>query len=53
MGTYEARLETFSTWKHHYLKPESLAEAGLFYTGESDCTLCYACGLGSKKLDSR
>ncbi|EFN70605.1 Apoptosis inhibitor IAP [Camponotus floridanus] len=46
-GTYEARLSTFETWpKAMSQTKEELAEAGFFYTGNGDQTLCYHCGGG-------
>lgn len=40
-----ARLNTYRSWPSSMKqKPNELAEAGLFYTGEADKTLCYQCG---------
>lgn len=40
-----ARLNSFKNWPESMKqKPDDLAEAGLFYTGEADRTLCYQCG---------
>ncbi|KAJ1531811.1 hypothetical protein ONE63_000465 [Megalurothrips usitatus] len=45
----EARLESFNCWpiglKH---RPQELAEAGFFYTGLGDKTICFQCGGGLK-----
>lgn len=43
---YEDRLQTFLTWPRQ-ISPDkfSLAEAGLFYTGEGDIVKCFACGV--------
>ncbi|XP_008557841.1 death-associated inhibitor of apoptosis 1-like [Microplitis demolitor] len=46
---YQTRLESFKKWSP--LMPqtkERLAEAGFFYTGTGDQTLCYHCGGGLK-----
>ena len=47
LRTYEGRLQTFENWPtDHPLKPESLARAGQYYTGEAeekDETSCYLC----------
>ena len=48
LNTPEGRLQTFVNWPtDHPLRPESLAEAGQYYTGEdekTDETRCYVCG---------
>ncbi|KAK2582335.1 hypothetical protein KPH14_004672 [Odynerus spinipes] len=47
--SYDARLRTFDTWpKSMPQSKEQLANAGFFYTGKSDQTLCYHCGEGLK-----
>ncbi|XP_043669528.1 E3 ubiquitin-protein ligase XIAP-like isoform X1 [Vespula pensylvanica] len=45
----ESRLRTFDTWPKS-LPPykEELADAGFFYTGREDQTLCFHCGGGLK-----
>ncbi|KAK2587081.1 hypothetical protein KPH14_002852 [Odynerus spinipes] len=45
--TYEARLRTFDTWSKS-IPPtkEQLADAGFFYIGNDDRTICYHCGGG-------
>lgn len=40
----EARLCTFVNWVYEKVKPEKLAEKGLFYTGKRDHVKCFACG---------
>lgn len=48
-GTIEKRLETFQDWPVSIAqKPKELAEAGFFYTGKSDQTVCFHCGGGLK-----
>ena len=56
LQNYETRLSTFLTWGGAIVRtqPEEIAEAGFFYTGESDRVKCWYCdGLlynwGSKK----
>lgn len=45
--TLESRLSTFQTWPQGIKqRPNQLAEAGFFYTGFGDQTLCYCCGGG-------
>lgn len=47
--TLEARLESFGTWPSALkLRPQELAEAGFFYTGLGDKTICFQCGGGLK-----
>ncbi|XP_047355433.1 baculoviral IAP repeat-containing protein 8-like isoform X1 [Vespa velutina] len=47
--SYDARLRTFDTWpKSMPQKKDQLANAGFFYTGKGDQTLCYHCGEGLK-----
>ncbi|XP_033305671.1 E3 ubiquitin-protein ligase XIAP-like [Bombus bifarius] len=43
--TYESRLNSFETWPT-YTKPssEELADAGFYYTGVYDFTICFHCG---------
>ena len=46
-NTYQGRLETFRNWpSNHPLRPESLARAGQYYTGDDknpDETRCFVC----------
>lgn len=43
------RLLSFQTWLSYMSqKPEDLAEAGFFYTGVGDRTMCFHCGGGLK-----
>ncbi|XP_066587413.1 baculoviral IAP repeat-containing protein 8-like [Prorops nasuta] len=45
----DARLRTFDSWpKSMPQTKEKLAEAGLYYTGKGDQTLCYYCNGGLK-----
>ncbi|XP_034253677.1 death-associated inhibitor of apoptosis 1-like isoform X2 [Thrips palmi] len=47
--TLEARLESFESWPSALkLRPQELAEAGFFYTGLGDKTICFQCGGGLK-----
>ncbi|GFS17951.1 baculoviral IAP repeat-containing protein 3 [Elysia marginata] len=47
MASYESRLATFSHWPlDNIISREEVAQAGFFYTGDSDCTRCYCCGGG-------
>ncbi|XP_063535037.1 baculoviral IAP repeat-containing protein 3-like isoform X1 [Cydia strobilella] len=48
-NTEAARLRTFKDWpKSMKQKPEELAEAGFYYTGQSDKTKCFYCDGGLK-----
>ncbi|KAI5726807.1 putative inhibitor of apoptosis isoform X1 [Diaphorina citri] len=48
-ATYESRLRSFDSWPISLrLKPVTLTEAGFFYTGKADQTLCFRCGGGLK-----
>jgi len=38
-----ARLESFKGWPCLWMKPEKLAAAGFYYTGESDKVRCFEC----------
>ncbi|KAM4555935.1 E3 ubiquitin-protein ligase XIAP [Odontesthes bonariensis] len=41
----EARLQTFSSWPLTApVRPQNLAQAGLYYMGESDHVQCFCCG---------
>lgn len=43
------RLKSFKDWpKSLKVKPKDLAEAGFFYTGTGDKTMCFYCGMGCK-----
>lgn len=47
--TYDSRLNTFACWpKSIKQTPHDLAEAGFFYVGVGDQTICYHCGGGLK-----
>jgi hypothetical protein len=42
----QERLKSFNTWPVGIKqKPNELAEAGFFYSGQSDMTLCFSCGV--------
>lgn len=48
-ASYDARLRTFESWpKSMSQTKECLADAGFYYTGKGDQTLCYHCGGGLK-----
>lgn len=48
-ATEQARLESFGSWPVGLkLRPKELAEAGFFYTGLGDKTICFQCGGGLK-----
>lgn len=48
-STEISRLSSFNTWpKALSQKPSEMADAGLFYTGQSDKVICYFCGGGMK-----
>ncbi|XP_031136007.1 E3 ubiquitin-protein ligase XIAP [Sander lucioperca] len=45
MRSEEARLQTLSSWPSTApVRPRDLAQAGLFYLGESDRVQCFCCG---------
>lgn len=46
-NTYEARLSSYESWPRSLKqKPDKLSEAGFFYTGKGDQTVCFYCGGG-------
>lgn len=48
-ASLEARLRSFEMWPIALkLKPNTLSEAGFFYTGKGDQTVCFHCGGGLK-----
>uniref|UniRef100_A0A8D8YE43 Death-associated inhibitor of apoptosis 1 n=1 Tax=Cacopsylla melanoneura TaxID=428564 RepID=A0A8D8YE43_9HEMI len=48
-ASYESRLRSFDSWPISLrLKPNVLSEAGFFYKGKGDQTLCFRCGGGLK-----
>lgn len=48
-ATNESRLASYTSWPISLkLKPNVLSEAGFFYTGKGDQTICYYCGGGLK-----
>ncbi|XP_026291412.1 baculoviral IAP repeat-containing protein 7 isoform X3 [Frankliniella occidentalis] len=47
--TLDARIESYKSWPIGLkLRPQELAEAGFFYTGLGDKTICFQCGGGLK-----
>ncbi|XP_055890008.1 baculoviral IAP repeat-containing protein 2-like isoform X1 [Biomphalaria glabrata] len=41
------RIDSFQKWGYsNILDPNTLAQAGFFYAGYSDCVRCFQCGLG-------
>lgn len=51
-STKESRVRTFKGWlKSMRQVPDELAEAGFFYTGKGDQTVCFSCGGGLKYWD--
>lgn len=52
-ASYDARLRTFENWpKTKPQTKEQLADAGFYYTGTGDQTLCYHCGGGLKDWEA-
>lgn len=48
-ATKESRINTFKEWPLSIKqKPDELAEAGFFYIGKGDQTMCFLCGGGLK-----
>jgi len=46
-NTYEARLWSYESWPRSLKqKPDKLSEAGFYYTGKGDQTVCFHCGGG-------
>ncbi|KAK7789133.1 hypothetical protein R5R35_002077 [Gryllus longicercus] len=46
-ANYDIRMQTFETWPVSLKpRPKELVEAGFFYTGNSDHTVCFTCGCG-------
>ncbi|NXC49616.1 BIR7B protein, partial [Penelope pileata] len=49
MVTEEMRLSTFQNWPQYTeMRPEQLARAGFFYTGEDDVVRCFYCDGGMR-----
>lgn len=47
--TPESRMESYSSWPLHIkLRPGALCDAGFYYTGKGDKTVCFQCGGGLK-----
>jgi len=48
-ASYERRLNSFDNWPISLkIRPVELSEAGFFYSGKGDQTICFYCGLGLK-----
>ncbi|XP_023710490.2 baculoviral IAP repeat-containing protein 2 [Cryptotermes secundus] len=48
-NTYDARVRSFESWPRSLKqKPDKLSEAGFYYTGKGDQTVCFHCGGGLK-----
>lgn len=46
-NTYDARLLSYESWPRSLKqKPDRLSEAGFYYTGKGDQTVCFSCGGG-------
>ncbi|XP_032681186.1 E3 ubiquitin-protein ligase XIAP-like [Odontomachus brunneus] len=43
------RIQSFKNWPVPYMKPEKLAAAGFYYTGELDIVKCFECGTETYK----
>jgi hypothetical protein len=53
-ASYQTRLNSFTTWPTHMTQTrEQLAEAGFYYSGIDDITICYHCGIhiGSWRIE--
>lgn len=51
--SYLSRFQTFSNWPAALpIKPKDLSEAGFFYCGKGDRTICFSCDLGLKDWES-
>lgn len=52
-GLFVSRLKSFETWPVAIKqKPKNLADAGFFYLGESDVTVCFSCGIFVSEWES-
>lgn len=48
-----ARMRSFKSWPPGLKqKPEELCDAGFFYSGKSDCVVCFSCGVFVGKWDA-
>ncbi|XP_053384545.1 uncharacterized protein LOC123537259 [Mercenaria mercenaria] len=45
---YAERLMSFTEWKHRSPQPETLSQAGFFFTKQGDLVRCFQCGIGLK-----
>ncbi|XP_008554573.1 baculoviral IAP repeat-containing protein 7-B isoform X1 [Microplitis demolitor] len=53
-ASYDARLKSFESWpKSMPQTKDNLADAGFYYTGTGDQTLCYHCGGGLKDWEPK
>lgn len=53
-ASYTRRLQSFKSWPEEKAqKKEDLAAAGFYYSGFSDQTLCYHCGIGLKNWEPK
>lgn len=46
-----ARLRSFDSWPVRYPDSQDLVDAGFFYSGQSDITVCFSCGLYAGKWE--
>ncbi|XP_052238852.1 uncharacterized protein LOC127850112 isoform X1 [Dreissena polymorpha] len=52
LRSLQSRLDTFTNWPSHVTqRPQELAEAGLYYTGNDDHCRCFACDGGLRKWE--
>ncbi|XP_060586406.1 baculoviral IAP repeat-containing protein 7-B-like [Ruditapes philippinarum] len=42
------RLRSYARWRHRKPDPQTLTNAGFFYTNDADLVRCYQCGIGLK-----
>ena len=45
------RLKSFDSWPVEFQNPQELVDAGFFYSGQSDITVCFSCGLYAGKWE--
>ena len=52
MKLYQDRILTFHNWPKQIIPDKhSLSQAGFYYTGQSDMTVCFACSLKVNQWD--
>lgn len=51
-NTIKTRLKSFVNWPNRGQNPETLSEAGFFYTGRNDRIVCFCCSIGLKEWQS-